>query len=231
MSERPRLPETLRRAVVADLRPVKPLPPPAVRALEVALWGVVALVAAPAVFGVRHDVQVLGVMLTWGAAMLECVAGVLVVALALREAIPGAGVGRSRLLAAMAGGVAVQTSVAVLTWMVGPAATPEMLARHSGAKCFAMQGALALPALAITAVLVLRALPLQPPWAGALAGLGAGLVADGAWHMVCPMCDLRHLLVWHGAATVGMVAGGWLLGVVWERVREARGSLRGADAR
>jgi hypothetical protein len=218
MSERLRPPEALRRAVVGDLAPIAPLRPPSRRAFEVALWGVLALLLAPTVFGVRHDAAVLGIMLTWGAAVLEAAAGVLVVVLALREAIPGSGIGRGRALAALAGGVAVQSAVALLTWMGGPAA-PEALVHHSGATCFAMQGALALPALALTIVLVLRALPVRPPWAGALAGLGAGLLADAAWHLVCPLCDLHHLLVWHGAATAALVVAGWLSGVAWERRR------------
>jgi hypothetical protein len=226
MSERLRPPERLRAAIVADLAPVKPLPPPARRALEVALWGVLALLLAPTVFGVRHDAALLGIMLTWGAAALEAAAGVLVVVLALREAIPAAGLGRSRAVAAMVAGVAVQGAVALLTWMGGPSSDPTMLARHSGATCLAMQSLLALPALAITVVLVLRALPLRPPWAGALAGLGAGLIADGAWHLVCPLCGLTHLLVWHGGATGLMVGAGWAGGVAWQRRRR-----RGIDER
>jgi hypothetical protein len=76
---------------------------------------------------------------------------------------------------------------------------------------------LGLPALMLTIFLVVRALPVRPPWAGALAGLGAGLLADGVWHLVCPVCTLRHLLLWHGAATATMVGVGFLLGVAWER--------------
>ncbi len=222
MSERLRPPEGLRRAVAGDLRPVKPLRPPFRRAVEVALWGVAALLIAPTVFGVRHDAVVLGVMLTWGAALLEVAAGVLVVVLALREAVPGSGIGPARAFAALLAGVAVQSTVAVLTWMGGPTSDPAVLARHSGASCFAMQGAIAIPALTITVFLVLRALPVRPPWAGALAGLGAGLLADGAWHLVCPLCDLRHLLVWHGAATAAMVGTGWLLGMVWQHRQSLR---------
>jgi len=223
MSERLRPPETLRRAVVTDLAPVKPLAPPGRRSLEVALWGVLVLLLAPTVFGLRHDAAVLGVMLTWGAAVLEAVAAVLLAGLAFREAIPGSGIGRRRALAALVGGVAVQSAVALLTWMGGPVSDPAVLARHSGATCFLMQGMLATPALALTVVLVLRALPVRPPWAGALAGLGAGLLADAAWHLVCPLCDLHHLLVWHGGATALMVGAGWASGMVWQRrrVREA----------
>jgi hypothetical protein len=217
MSERMRPPERLRRAVIADLKPVKPLRSPGRRALEVALWGVFALLVTPAVFGIRHDAALLGIMLTWGAAVLEVVAGVLVVGLALREAVPGSGIGRRRAVAALVAGAAVQSAVALLTWMGGPPSAAAQAMSHSGAKCFAMQGMLGLPALMLTVFLVVQALPVRPPWAGALAGLGAGLLADGVWHLVCPVCTLRHLLLWHGAATATMVGVGFLLGVAWER--------------
>jgi len=221
MSGQPTVPPRLRAALAADSRPVAPLRTPFRRSLDVALWTVVVLLAAPLLFGVRHDAEVLGVMLTFGAAVLEALAGLLVVGVALREAVPGSGVGRGRAALALVAGLAVQLSVALLTWVGGGAATSDA-ARHGGVSCSAMQGALGLPALAITVFLVLRALPVRPPWAGALAGLGAGLIADGAWHLVCPMCDLAHLLVWHGAATLLMTGVGWLLGVAWERREERR---------
>jgi hypothetical protein len=222
MSGPPQLSEALRRAVAADLRPVRALRPPARRVLDVALWAVVALVAAPLLFSVRPDATLLGVMVTFGAAALEVVAGLLLVGAALREAVPGGGIGRARAAAALTAGAAVQTAVALLTWMGARAAPAAAGSGHSGAACAAMQGMLGLPALAIALFLLARALPVRPPWAGALAGLGAGLIADGAWHTVCPMCGLEHLLVWHGGATVLMAGGGWLLGIAWQRREERR---------
>ena len=222
MSGSPQLPEALRRAVAADLRPVRPLRAPARRALDVALWAVVALLVAPLLFGVRHDARALGVMVTFGAAVLEVFAGLLLVAAALREAVPGSGIGRARAVAALVAGAAVQMAVALLTWMGAEAAGLAGGAGHSGAACAGMQGMLGLPALAIALFLLLRALPVRPPWAGALAGLGAGLIADGAWHTVCPMCGLEHLLLWHGGATVAMAGAGWLLGLLWQRREENR---------
>jgi hypothetical protein len=230
MSERLRPPEALRRAVAADIEPVKPLRAPAVRALEVALWGLLALLLAPTMFGLRDDAVALGAALTWGAAAIEAVAGVLVVVLALREAIPGSGIGRARALAALAGGLAVQGAVALLTWMGGPPSSPAA-PHHSGPTCLAMQEVIALPALALALVLVLRALPVRPAWAGALAGLGAGLLADAAWHLVCPMCNLHHVLVWHGSATVAMVAVGWVAGAMWQRRRARSAGARPGGGR
>jgi hypothetical protein len=46
--------------------------------------------------------------------------------------------------------------------------------------------------------------------------MGAALVADGVWHVVCPRSDLAHVLVWHGGATVALAGLGWLAGWLWE---------------
>ncbi|MGE5234877.1 MAG: NrsF family protein [Acidobacteriota bacterium] len=221
MSER-RLPERLRRQVLADLRPVRPLPPPAVRAAEVALWAVALFLIVPAVFPLRRDGALLGWLLMWGAAAAECLTGILLVGLALREAVPGAGLGRGRSLAALIAGVTVQAMVGVLSWVKSPPSATGVTAHHSGAACFASQSMLALPALALAMWLVVRALPVRPRWAGALAGLGAGLMADGVWHLICPLSNLEHLLLWHGGATALLTLAGWLLGLLWERREAAR---------
>ena len=216
----PRIPDELRRAVAADLAPVRPLPAPWVRAAEVGVWGAAALLLVPALFGLRHDAAALGFLMMWGAGIAEVVAGLLVVAVAMAEGIPGAGLSPLRRGLALLGGIVVQGGVALLTWMRAPAG-PESVS-HAGASCFAMQGMLGLPALALAVWLLVRALPVRPRWAGALAGLGAGLVADGVWHLVCPVCDLHHVLVWHGGATAAMIAAGFLLGALWEHRRLRR---------
>lgn len=210
------LPERLRDAVATDHGAVRPLLPACVRALDVALWAVVILVAVPALVGMRHDAPELGWLVTWGAAVLECTAGVLLVAVALREAIPGSGASGGARVAALVAGFVVQGGVAALTWMRGSGGLLGAAAEHGGATCTATEGMLALPALAIAALLIVRGLPVRPPWAGALAGLASALVADGVWHLACPSTNLFHLLVWHGGATAGMTLAGWLLGVLWQ---------------
>jgi hypothetical protein len=221
MSEH-RIPDRLRRGVLAGLGPVRPLPRPAIRALEVSVWAVALFLAIPAIFPLREDAAILGWLLTWGAAAAESLTGAVLVGLAMREAVPGSGIGRGRSLAALAAGLAVHATVGLSTWMNGPALTQTAVGLHAGARCFAMQGALALPALALGFWLVVRAMPVRPPWAGALAGLGAALMADGVWHLICPSSDLRHLLVWHGGATVLITVTGWLLGVLWQRREDDR---------
>jgi hypothetical protein len=74
---------------------------------------------------------------------------------------------------------------------------------NAGVTCSTHDAALALPALAITLWLVFRALPLRPSIAGLLGGTGAAVTADAINHILCPMSDLRHVLVWH----TGMIFG------------------------
>lgn len=210
MSGHAPLPDALRRALEADHRPVQALRSAPMRALWVALWAALALAALPLLIGIRPDVAALGFALSWGAAALECLAGVGLVVLALREAVPGSGVTRPVGSMALAVGLGVQVLVATFCslqrgWRVG--GFPP-----AGAHCFPMESTLALPALAFTMLLVVRAYAVRPRWAGLLGGAGAGLLTDGVWHLICPHAELLHVLVWHGGAVLALAGLGWLAG-------------------
>jgi hypothetical protein len=224
VSGRGLLPDALRRALDADHRAVRPLRPAWVRALWVALWAAVALVVLPAVIGMRTDIESLGFALSWGAAVLECLAGLGLVVLALREAVPGSGVTRSAGSAALAGGVVALLLVAGLSWL--QRGMPSGSFPPRGAHCFPMESTLALPALTLTMVLVARAYAVRPRWAGALGGAGAGVLTDGVWHMICPCAELSHVLAWHGGAVLALAALGWLLGAAVEAARRRALSSR-----
>jgi hypothetical protein len=174
-----------------------------------ALWAVVLLLIVPSLLPLRQDAPSLGFWLVWGAAVFEALLGSILIGLALREAVPGQGIGPARSMAAFGAGVAAQGLVGLLTWKNAPALAAAAAAHHAGLTCLAAQVALGLPGLVIGFWLVTRALPLRPGWTGALLGTGAGLVADGTWHLICPRADLGHVLVWHGGATVLLTAAGW----------------------
>jgi len=216
-----RVPERLQQEILGDLQPKRPLRHPAIRALEVATWAIALFLFVPALLPLRHDAPDLGWALVWGAAVGEGVAGLLLVALALAEAIPGGGIGAARALGVLGAGVAVQLAVGSLTWIRQPLAAAAEAARHGGLTCITAETLLALPGIGLALWLIVRALPVRPRWAGALAGMGAGLVADGVWHLVCPRSDPAHLLVWHFGATVLMAGAGWVMGALWEQ-RQAR---------
>src|SRR5512135_930208 len=83
------IPQALRDAVARDLRPVRPLARPWQRAAIVLPLALVLLVAAPIVFGLRGDAGRVGLALTWGVSVFQLGLGMVLVGMALREAVPG----------------------------------------------------------------------------------------------------------------------------------------------
>ena len=74
--------------------------------------------------------------------------------------------------------------------------------------CFAGTLAGALPPLLVSAWLVARAFPLRPAVAGALYGLGSGLMADAGWRLFCHFSDPAHVFGAHIAAVAVSAALG-----------------------
>jgi hypothetical protein len=89
--------------------------------------------------------------------------------------------------------------------------------------CLRNELVISIPAVLLTLFLVLRALPLRPCITGLLGGAGAGLVADGINHLLCPVSDLRHVLVWHTGAILVLMTLGWIAGRIWELLRSPQG--------
>lgn len=219
------IPPELKAKVLSNLEPVKPVAPPAVRLVLVALWGLAALVGVPALVGLRFNASELGFWLLWGATAGEALAGLLLVFLALREGIPGLGASRGVVGSALAAAFLVELGVALLTH----ARCPCPARFGPGVACFASETLLGIPALVLTLFLVVRAYPLSPPRAGLLGGVGAGLLADALQHLVCPVSDPRHVLVWHLGAVILLGLLGLGLGLLWQarRVRSLKEDLEG----
>lgn len=213
---REELPDVLRRAIEDDPGPVRPLRSPGVRSLAVALWGVAVLVLLPTVLGMRGDAKVLGFMLSWGVSILESLAGLGLVWLALREAVPARGGSVAGRLAALAAALVILVGTAFITWArVRPVGPVDDAVLH-GVKCFSMEGVFGVPALVLTLWLVVRAFPVRPVWAGVLGGAGAGMLADGVQHLLCGIPDLHHVLVWHGGAALLLAVIGGVIGRLWQ---------------
>lgn len=217
MSEQ--LPDRLRAKVAQDLRPVRPLATPSVRLLLVVLWTCAAMVAVPALAGLRFNAPELGFWLLWGATAAEAVVGLGLVFLALREGIPGLGASPGALVSALSAAVVVELGVALFTHARCPCPAS---AGTEGMACFTSETLLGIPALGLTLILVLRAYPLSPPRAGLLGGVGAGVLADAVQHLVCPVSDPRHVLLWHLGAVGALGLVGLLLGFGWQALRLRR---------
>lgn len=215
--DREPVPAALRAAVRRDFAPVMPLAPPSRRALLLALPAFVVLAAAVLVLArARGSLGVIS-LAGGGVSLLEWLAGFGLLWLALREAVPGLGIGASRAVAALSGGVLLQILLGILIWQRTGAGLSGPGALAVGSQCASIEGAIGLPHLAIATWLALRALPIRPRWSGALAGAAAGLLADSLWHLACARNDLEHLLVWHFGATVAMTLLGAVSGSFWPR--------------
>jgi hypothetical protein len=215
----PALPAALRDAVARDLRPVAPLPGPIVRALWLAPFALVLLVASVAAFGLRRDSPVLGLALTWGASSLQMFIGLALVALALREAVPGTTLTRRALGTAFATAVIAIVTITWTTWFVSPTRIAPWAVGSVWRICFGATILTALPALPLAGWLDARAFPLRPRFAGALYGLGAGLLADAGWRLFCHFSDPVHVIGAHAAAVGVTSALGALTAHVLARKR------------
>lgn len=213
------VPEDLRRAVEHDFRPVRPLPPAWQRTLVVAAVMAVGFAVSLAAFKLtlRPDMDQLPMWLSWGCSVLQLLVGVMLVSMALRESIPGSGVPAGAVKVAVVTAVLMQVVVGIATWMYSPGMPWGEGAIAKSVGCVTQDSTMALPTLFVTLWLVFRALPVRAPVAGLLGGAGAAVTADAITHLLCPMSDLRHVLVWHTGAMLGFMLIGWVAGVLWER--------------
>ena len=194
-------PAELRERIAADYRPVQALRSPWARVLAIVPLAIVSLVAAPVAFNVRSDALVLGWFGVWGLSLIQCVAGLLVIGAALRESIPGRDWSPAAIALWFALPLLAVVGVTVASWEAS-----QVLLRSQwwvvAGMCFAGSAATALPVVALASVLASRAYPIRPAVAGALIGLGGGLMADAGWRTFCHFGEPAHVLSAHLAAVL-----------------------------
>jgi hypothetical protein len=205
------LPPALRSLIEHDLEPVTPLPAPTLRTLPFIPIAVVQLVAAVLAFGIRFDAPQLGFTLTWGASTLQLLFSLLLIVLALREAIPGTTLSRHAVLITFVTGLATVIGITWWTWIVSPTTVEPRANVAVWRICLGGTILLALPVLALAGWLVASAFPLRPRLAGALCGLGAGLMADAGWRLFCHYSDPAHVFGAHTLAILITTVTGSLL--------------------
>jgi hypothetical protein len=214
MTQMTQIPELLRARIAADYEPVRPLASPLLRASWLLPLAVMALFAAPVVFDLRGDAARLGLVGTWGASSLQVAIGLALAGAALREAVPG----REWNHTAIALWLAVPLTVILLVTLGSWETSPAVIRRgwwFVGGLCFGGSLASGLPVVALASVLAARAYPTRPAVAGALLGLGAGLMADAGWRLFCHFSEPAHVLSAHvGAVLVSMLAGALLAPVI-----------------
>lgn len=210
------LPAELRARLAADYAAVTPLPSPLARAAWVAPFAALAVLAPPLYFNVRSDADQLGWMMGWGASLFQAGLGFVIIVAALRDSVPGRAWSAAALAAWMVAPVAVLIAVTIVSWQL----SLVPLRRDYwfiGAVCLTSSAATALPVIAIANVLAARAYPTRPSMTGLLAGLGAGLMADGGWRMFCHFTEPSHVLAAHVGGVALAAAAGSILAVRLQR--------------
>jgi hypothetical protein len=209
------VPRALRDRIAADLQPVRRLRRPWQRAGAVLPLGLVLLFGAPLVVGLRADATQLGWTLTWGVSLAQLALGVALVAMALREAIPGRALSPGVLGAVGTLAVGGVLAATVGSWLVSPTRILEESPWFVWKVCFGYTVIAAVPVVFFAGLLVARAYPLRPHIAGALYGLGAGLLSDAGWRLFCNYSEPLHVLGAHFAGIVAATLTGAALGTVW----------------
>jgi hypothetical protein len=213
------VPAALLAAVRGDLRPVRPLPAPWRRTLRLLPLGLVLLLGQPLLWGFRSNLDRLGGAASWGFSIAEAVGGLLAVGAALREAVPGRVLSRATLASAVLAALALLLGVTFVTAHVLPTTVPPGVAWRFVWECWGMAGLAGLPVLALLGWLCARVLAGRPAVAGALYGLGAGLMVDAGVRLFCWVSSPAHVLIAHGGAVLGFAALGAAVSATVERVR------------
>lgn len=216
------IPADLLAAVRGSLRPVRPLASPARRALLLLPLGLALLLGAPFFWGYRVNLAVLGPGAAWGLSALQALVGLLIVGLALREAVPGRELSAAFLGVALGAGAALFLTLTFLTARLAPTVMPAGVGPRFAWECFLEATTWSVPALAVVAWLVARALPNRPAFAGAICGLGAGLMTDAGLRLFCWVSNPEHVLLSHGGAILFLMLAGAATATAVERIKSRR---------
>jgi hypothetical protein len=220
-------PRDLRTIVAHDLQPARPLRSPGRRVLALAPIAAATVLGVPMLFFFRSDFAQLSFARGWGLSALEAIGGVLVVSAALREAIPGRGYSRTALAWLFITGLALPFVILAVTARgdytigAGPGA-----GWFDGVYCFRTSALAAVPALAVAAILVARAFAVRPGVAGALYGLGSGVIADAGLRLFCEFSVPSHFVAAHEGAVVAAMCVGSVVGKVGELVNSQRSNAK-----
>lgn len=214
------IPPALREAIRRDLQPVRPLLPPRSRVAAVVFAGAVAALFLLMTFGVRHDMPEIPPLAFWIPLLLRLAIGIILVAFALREAVPGEGASRPVRLTALA--------IALILLFAMPLVFAEVVGSGGVSPpgedlfCYQLQMTIGGPAFLLAWFLVARGFPLRPLFAMLAAGFGAGLLADGAMFAVCNLHGERHWLIAHSGAVLTFAMLGAVAGAITSAVRLRR---------
>jgi hypothetical protein len=217
------IPAALVSHVRANLSPVRPLASPTRRLLALLPLAAFLLFGPPLYWEWRANLALLPGWVSWGLSIFESFAGVALLGLALRQAVPGLAVPTRWMLLAFAGAVTIFAAVSLITAQVlpTPQLDPDAWARLSW-ECVWMELVFAVPAIVVTSWLVARALPTRPALTGAAYGLAVGLMTDAGVRLFCWIDAPSHVFAAHGGAILLGAAGSAAVAAIVERVKYRR---------
>ena len=125
-SEAPKPPEALMRAVAQDLRPVRPSPQPLHLVLRMVPLALLVSSLILLAIGPRHDLSVIGPLLTWGASAAQFILAIALVWIAAHESTPAGRLPRPLVYSAAVAAFLVVVSITLLTFTTSPANEPVL---------------------------------------------------------------------------------------------------------
>ena len=210
------IPAAVYDAVRRDLKPVRSLISPELRALALLPVGVLLLVGLPEFWSWKTHVA-LAPWPSWAASVVEMLLSLVILAAGLREAVPGRELSTRALVVLIS--ISCAAFVIINSTTRSPHGIPEALWLHWFRECVITAVTFSIPALIAPAWLVSRALPNRPALTGALCGLGVGVMADAGLRLFCWDGEYIHILVAHGGAILLLVTLGALCATVIERIK------------
>jgi len=212
-------PDAYRQQIVGSLTPVRPLAGPGRRLWMLAVPALLLAVAASIVTGMRGDLRAYAPLLTWGMTLVQAVLGMWLLALGLRESVPGRNVSRSALALAAALTVLVVAVVTLTTNAASPSISPAGRVFRDWVECVIWPTALGAPFMLLATLMAVRAFPTRPAIAGGLCGLSAGVLSDAGWRLSCGISDPSHVIESHALAILGLTIAGAALAVLADAPR------------
>ena len=206
-------PESLMRAIAADLKPVKPSPLP----LSLALWAApLALLVSSLILmalGVRRDSATLGPWLTWGASATQFALAMVLIWAAMHESTPADRLPRKVVYAVAIIAVLVVLLVTLSTFaMSAPLGVRRRPPWVAGLFCGTGSVIAGTLLVLLCAGIFRKWLATRSTIAGALYGAGAGVAVNAGWRIGCPVSTLGHALGAHGGAIIVIALVGALVG-------------------
>ena len=209
--------EALFAEIRRDLQPVRPLRLSHGFFIALSLLCAVLLGILVIYFGLRSDREVLAEVWFWGLVGVEVAAAAAVLGLNLRQAIPGRRLNRPLLAAATVAVGAVHLAGCALAFQKSPVPTPAGQEWGYWIFCLCVEVAIGLPLVVLALIVLRRGLVASPAQAGFFGGLGAGLLGEALWRLICPYSDLTHAVAAHTGGIVVLALLGMGLAVLWDR--------------